>query len=280
MLAVLFAATPSYVRTTTADGSHCLRWPAGTVRVVQSLAGDPPLGDAGFDAVTRGWQTWEAQMQACGNLTLVEGVRSASRTVGLLPDGGAENLVLFRTRLCSDVVDAGDPCNASGSCGNLHDCWDHTSGVLALTTTTYLRASGGIVDADIELNASQAFFTVVDAPPCDPMAESLDCVANDTQETATHEFGHVLGLSHSPDPGSTLYAYAPVGETSKRALDDGTRQFVCDVYPSGRPSEDCLAPDGGPIDSSGCSTAGTGSTPVLVAGVLGLLLLVARRGRR
>ena len=280
LLAAVFAATPSYVRTTTTDGSHCLRWPAGPVTVLQSSAGDPSLGDAGFDAVTRGWQTWEAQMQACSDLTLTEGARSASRTVGLLPDGGAENLVLFRTRLCTAVVDAGDPCNGSGTCGNQHDCWEHTSGVLALTTTTYLRTSGVIVDADVELNASQAVFTVVDAPPCDPAAQSLDCVANDTQETATHEFGHALGLSHSPDPTSTMYAYAPVGETSKRTLDDGTRQFVCDVYPLGRPSQDCIAADGGSMDGSGCSTAGTSTTPVLAAGVLGLLLLVGRRRRR
>jgi len=33
-----------------------------------------------------------------------------------------------------------DPCLANASCGNLHDCWDHASGVLALTTVTSLPA--------------------------------------------------------------------------------------------------------------------------------------------
>jgi hypothetical protein len=272
-MAVLLASSSVYVRTHTQDGMHCLHWPAGPVTFVQSSVGYAPLGDAGFDAVTRSWQTWEAQMQTCGSLALSEGPHSPSRALGFLPDGGTENLILFRTVLCSDVVDAGDPCLASGSCGNAHDCWDHTSGVLALTTTTYQRSNGLIVETDVEFNAAQAVFTTVDAPPCSPTAQSLDCVARDTQNTATHEVGHALGLAESPDPGSTMYSYASVGETSKRTLDPGSRQFVCDVYPRGQPSKDCLAEDGGPLSSGGCSTGGTGS-----AGVSPALLLLALIG--
>ncbi len=278
-LALVLATTVSYVRTKTADGSHCLRWPAGPVVLSQSRQGDPALADAGFDAVARAWQTWAAQMEVCGDVTISEGPRSASRSIGMVVGGSNENLVLFRTVLCSAVVDAGDPCQASGSCGNVHDCWDHTSGVLALTTVTYQRTDGVIVDADVELNAAQAFFTTVDSPPCDASAESLSCVANDTQETATHEFGHALGLAESPDPTSTMYTYAAIGETSKRLLDPGSKQFVCDVYPQGRSSQDCLLPDGGPADSGGCSTAGTSAAPVAAAGLLGLLWLGTRRRR-
>jgi uncharacterized protein (TIGR03382 family) len=279
-LALLFAVSVSYVRTRTADGSHCLHWPSGPVVFSQSAQGDAVLGDTGFEAVTRAWQTWAAQMQVCGNLILTEGPHSASRFVGMVQQGDNENLVLFRTVLCDDVVDAGDPCQATGSCGNVHDCWDHTSGVLALTTVTYQRTDGVIVDTDVELNAAQAFFTTVDAPPCDPSAEALDCVANDTQETATHEFGHALGLAESPDPSSTMYTYAAVGETSKRQLDPGSQQFVCDVYPLGRPSQDCLLPDGGPVSPGGCSASGNGAAPLAVSGLLALLVLGARRRRR
>jgi uncharacterized protein (TIGR03382 family) len=279
-LALVFATVVSYVRTTTADDSHCLHWPAGPLVFSQSSQGDAVLGDAGFEAVTRAWQTWAAQMEVCGDLAISEGPRSASRSTGVPPGGNGENLVLFRTALCSAVVDAGDPCEASGSCGNLHDCWDHTSGVLALTTVTFRRTDGVIVDADVEFNAAQAFFTTVDSPPCGAAGESLACVANDTQETATHEFGHALGLDESPDPNSTMYSYAAVGETSKRFLDPGSQQFVCDVYPQDRPSQDCLLPDGGPMSSGGCSTAGTGASPLAVTGVLGVLWLGTRRRRR
>ena len=277
VVALVITASLPYVRTT--DGAHCLRWPAGQLSFSQSLRGYSPLGDAGFDAVTRAWETWQAQMQFCGNLTISEGPRSASRYIGLGPDGGTENLILFRTVLCSQVVDAGDPCLANASCGNLHDCWDHASGVLALTTVTSRREDGVIVDADIEFNAAQAFFTAVDAPPCDPAFESLSCVANDTQATATHEFGHTLGLDESADPSSTMYRYEAVGETSKRVLDPGSQEFVCDVYPSGRPSQDCLLEDGGPVSFGACSNAGTDATPVVFLGLLGLFWLGTRRRR-
>jgi MYXO-CTERM domain-containing protein len=281
VLALVVAATVPYVRTTTTDGSHCLRWPEGSLVFSQSRLGDPTLGDAGFSAVTQAWQTWEAQMQACGDLSISEGPHSTSRSTGLEPGSDNENLVLFRTVLCSAVVDAGDPCYGVGSCGNLYDCWDHTSGVLALTTVTYRVTDGVIVRADVEFNAAQGFFTTVDSPPCTTPGESLDCVSNDTQETATHEFGHALGLAESPDPTSTMYAYAPLGETSKRVLDPGSRQFVCDVYPQGRASQDCLLPDGGPGNGSGgCSATGTPGLPLAVLGWVGVLWLAARRRRR
>jgi MYXO-CTERM domain-containing protein len=288
--AFVFAASVSYVRTRTQSGDHCLHWPAGGVEIVQSVPGDPPLGDAGFDAVSRSWQTWEAQFQICGSLVLTEGRRSPSRSVGFVIGGRNENLLLFRTVRCSDVVDAGDPCATSASCGNAHDCWDHGASQLALTTTTYRTADGTVVDADVEFNAAEGYFTTVDGPPCDGGTESLDCVVNDTQNTATHEFGHVLGLAHSPDPASTMYATAPVGETSKRSLDPGSLQFVCDVYPRGRPSQDCAAPDAGPPGSpdagaqggsGGCSTAETGGLPAGgMALLLGLAALAARRRSR
>jgi uncharacterized protein (TIGR03382 family) len=91
----------------------------------------------------------------------------------------------------------------------------------------------------------------------------------------THEFGHFLGLAHSPDPASTMYLSEPLGETSKRVLDSGSKQFVCDVYPSGQASKDCTSsdtPSSG--SSSGCSSAG----PIpWWPGVLLVLLAFARR---
>lgn len=278
-LALGVAATLGYVRTRTNDDAHCLRWPEGSVVISQDSEGNPQLGDAGFEAVTRAWQTWAGQMEACGDLTLSEGPHSSSRLMGLPPEGSGENLVLFRTVLCGAVVDAGDPCSAAGTCGNVHDCWDHATGVLALTTVTFRATDGVIVLADVEFNAAQGFFTTVDAPPC-TTDESLSCVANDTQETATHEFGHVLGLDESPDPASTMYGYASVGETSKRVLDMGSQQFVCDVYPKGRPSQDCLLPDGGVPSTGGCSSAETGGAPAGLVALLGLVFLGTRRRRQ
>ena len=271
---LVLGQTVPYVRTKTDDGAHCLRWPVnngvrGTIHFVQSSTGDPALGNGVFDAVSRSAQTWETQLQACGSLDLVEtGQHSTSRFVGYTQSGQNENLVLFRLQLCSAVVPAGDSCLAAGTCGNVHDCWDHGPTVVALTTSSYVVSSGEVLDADVEMNAASATPTIVDSPPCSPGAVSTSCVANDVQNAVTHEFGHFLGLAHSPDPSSTMYASEPIGETSKRVLDSGSKQFVCDAYPAGKVSQDCTSSGGS--SSSGCSTAGQ-PTPV-APGVLLLLL--------
>lgn len=277
---LLLGQSVQYVRTKTDNGAHCLRWPVsagtrGTVRFVQSTLGDPTLGAGAFDAVSRSAQTWEAQLQACGNLDLVEGARSSSRFVGYSPGGQNENLVLFRTQLCSPpVVPSNDPCLSAGTCGNTYDCWEHGPSVVALTTSSYVVSSGEVLDADVELNAASAVPTIVNSPPCSPGALSTSCVANDVQNATTHELGHFLGLAHSPDPASTMYESEPIGETSKRALDTGSKQFVCDVYPSGQASRDCT---GGSSTTSGCSSAGEpgGTGP----GILLLLALLVLAGR-
>jgi Matrixin len=274
---LLLGQSVPYVRTKTDNGSHCLRWPVsagarGTISFVQSNVGDPILGQGAFDAVSRSAQTWETQLQACGNLDLVEGAHSASRSVGYTQGGQNENLILFRSELCPAVVPAGDPCIAALTCGNVYDCWEHGATTVALTTSSYVIASGEVLDADVEINAATATPTIVDSPPCSPGSISTSCVANDVQNAATHELGHFLGLDHSPDASSTMYASEPLGETSKRVLDSGSKQFVCDVYPSGQASRDCTSSGDG-----GCSSAG--GTGAVGPGLLLLLAFVTRRAR-
>jgi uncharacterized protein (TIGR03382 family) len=278
---LMLGQTVPYERTKTDDGSHCLRWPVGSgargsVTFVQSSVGEPSLGSGVFDAISRSAQTWQAQLQTCGDMDLVEGARSASRFVGYRQSGQNENLVLFRSQLCSDVVPGGDPCVAAGTCGNTYDCWDHGTTIVALTTSSYVVSTGELVDADVEMNAASATPTLVDSPPCSGSL-STSCVANDVQNAATHELGHFLGLAHSPDPSSTMYASEPIGETSKRVLDSGSKQFVCDVYPSGRASQDCSSSGGGSGGSSGSGCSSAGDPSVLGPDILVLLLALARR---
>ena len=277
---LLAQTTPQYVRTTTGDGTHCFRWQVnagsrGSVSFVQSTLGDPTLGPGAFTAVSVSAQTWEAQLQACGNLDLVEGAHSSSRLVGYSQGGSNENLVLFRTRRCSTVVPPGDPCLAASTCGNTYDCWDHDASVVALTTSSYVQATGVLLDGDVELNAATATPTIVDSPPCTQGSVSMSCVANDVQNAMTHELGHFLGLAHSPDASSTMYASEPLGETSKRTLDTGSKQFICDVYPQGKASLDCTG-SAAPGSSSGCSSTGGAAAP----GLAFLLLALASRRRQ
>jgi hypothetical protein len=126
--------------------------------------------------------------------------------------------VLFRQLTCSPpVVQQTDPCHTDSTCGNAHDCWEHDPNIIGLTTTTYDKNSGKILDADIELNGQAADvqtgfkFTTVDLPPafrCPIGQTAYTCVAADIQNTATHEFGHALGLDHT--------GYTPVNGRSQQ----------------------------------------------------------------
>jgi uncharacterized membrane protein YgcG len=153
-------------------------------------------------------------------------------------------------------VSPGDPCRSDDSCGNKYNCWDHGAAILAMTLLTY-DAQGRLLDTDIEINAF-SYLTLVDAPPCTPGHISQSCVGNDVQNTVTHELGHALGLDHSPDPTSTMFDTAPIGETSKRVLDPESRQFICDVYPPAQASVDCFTGDDG--TDGGGGAGGTGGT--------------------
>ena len=246
-LALALAATSTgYVRSRVETSSsvaaaHCLWWKEGTIGFAQNQLGNPDApGEAGFTAVSAGYATWDAQAAACGNFHLDEQARTSRKDVGYDPAASDNlNLVVFRSQSCRDKVPTGDSCWTEAECNNRYDCWQYTSATIGLTTTTYDRKSGQIYDADMELNAANFNMTTVDAPPC-AAGLSTACVSADVQNTVTHEVGHLLGLDHAPSPGSTMYASAPTGETSKRSLDDASRAFVCDVYPAGLPSRDCV----------------------------------------
>lgn len=253
-------------------------------------------GDTEFPAIDASFQTWNGLAATCSDYAFQKG--PAAKKLAVEYRQGAsdnENIVLFRETNCNAVVAFDDVCWAENNCGNKFNCWDSGDATIALTTTTFSFRTGFIFDADIELNAapheaSAGFlFTAVNSPPCQEGAVSASCVATDIQNTLTHEIGHVIGLDHSPDEGSTMEATAPIGETNKRALDPGTASGFCSMYPRSGPTPPCdvtgssvrrivAESRGTPSISAvtGCST-----TPGIAA-ALGLLvlsvMLVRRRG--
>ncbi len=254
-----------FVRTRMNDkdpSSQCLWWPENTAIVLhQQVSGntDSP-GDTEFDAVGKAVATWQSQLQSCSSLSLTDGARSTSRFVGFFGAFRNENLALFRARKCSAVVPAGKACLSSlDGCANEFDCWDHQEGAIAITTTSYEPSTGRILDADIEFNTPSFLFTTVDAPPCLAGHYSLDCVTTDIQNTATHELGHLMGLGHISSQVSTMNPSAVPGETAKRVLDEGTKAFVCSVYPVGKPSKTCSL--GVASTTLGKATTGCSTTP-------------------
>ena len=197
--------------------------------------------------------------------------------MGYAPGGTNRNLVLFRTRACSDVVPSTDACWDDGSCANLHYCWGFESDVIGITTVSYDVRTGVIYDADIELNAARFNFTTVSSPECPTgVTSSQGCVSTDVQNTVTHEVGHFIGLDHNGASGSVMAPQARTGETSKRVLDADSKRFVCEVYPQGRASVSCvdrLPAGASSTDGGGCASA----TPGALLGALGLLLPLLRR---
>jgi len=180
--------------------------------------------------------------------------------------GSAENvnLVVFRD---DDNKDA-DPV----------DAWLHDNGAIAITTMTYSRYTGRILDADIELNDAGFSFTNCDAgePGC--------LVANDLKNTMTHEMGHLVGLDHPPSttPGAqlaTMYGRAPQGETLKRDLAQDDIDGICYLYPTSAEAQECYgvttAGDPGLVVEQSCAQA----SGLSWAGLWAFLLLRRRRRR-
>jgi hypothetical protein len=208
------------------DTAPCLFWKDRNY--VYEL--DPGLGTAKAAAATAAFHSWQAVADTCSDFTY-----SAS-------DGGTKKRVIVsRDTTCTQAAPPNDPCIGDGTCPDLYNCWDGDSATLAVTRLTYTRSTGELLDAEVQLNASGWLFTTVDSPPCAASAPKPDCVATDVQNTLTHELGHAVGFDHTTYPGSTMQATAPIGETSKRTIDQGTAGGFCAVYPRGAPTPDCTS---------------------------------------
>lgn len=276
-----------YVRSRVEVGnttSPCLYWTVPTITWQLSSVGNPNTAleeqkQREFNAIRASFQSWENIFESCGNLRFAEGPMVDDRKVGYDMKGDNRNLVLFRSKRCADVAPSTDKCWSDDSCGNTFDCWDSNASTIALTLTTYDEKSGIVYDSDIQLNASGFVFSTADYPPCAtaPTTSTNACVATDVQNTMAHEIGHLVGLDHTRASGSVMNPSAPPGETSKRNIDDGSRNFVCLTYPKGRPSQSCITPV---VSSSGttavlgqqavgCSSTGAGAwLPAMAAGAL------------
>ncbi len=167
------------------------------------------------------------------------------------------------------------------------DVWPHegAGSVLALTTVTYNVDTGEIYDADMELNSANVNFTTGDTG-----------VEFDLPSVLTHEAGHFLGLSHAPDPLTTMFADYQLMNVELRTLEADDIAGICDVYPPGDPIPSTCDPSprrglvsectpAAAEPDSGCCTIAPGKTSssgttAAIAIVLAFALARARRAPR
>ncbi|PTL77398.1 hypothetical protein DAT35_44095 [Vitiosangium sp. GDMCC 1.1324] len=276
-----------YQRTLVPGRPFCVVWPIRDYAYRLDAAGSSRTpGDSEFTAIDAAVASWRAVSSTCSDFTFTRGPDIQNPQVGYVKDSkDNENVITFREVDCNDVVPSADPCIDDDTCGNKYACWNHGAATIGLTTTTFSFRTGYILDADIEFNASRdgrGFdFTTVDSPPCD--GRSTDCVLTDVQNTVTHELGHVVGLDHVNEPGSTMEPTAPPGETHKRIIDAGSAAGFCEAYPRGLPPTQCgESPDlGRHFQAVSTGTGmGCGASPQALfpaAALLGLWALGRRR---
>lgn len=185
---------------------------------------------------------------------------------GYLRDGANTNVVIFRD-----------------------NDWQHEPGMLALTTVSFRKDSGEIVDADIEIN-SDPYQQKISTGPAAADAYDLDSIL-------THEGGHLLGLAHSPIADATMRPRYDQGDLSLRDLATDDVCGICAAAPPGRdvpcnPSSSASCAETGDAGTTntettkgdgggGCSMASdSGQNPLWIFAAIALSRLCSHRAQR
>lgn len=152
--------------------------------------------------------------------------------------------------------------------------WNHDSRAVAITSNVFNEETGEVVAFDMELNAVNFTFSV-DGQPRNGKATM------DIRNVATHEVGHVIGLDHSPERESTMFASGLPGETKKRTLHSDDISGLCALYPTNGCTETTNPTTPPPTDGGcGCSQQpgdSTDLTPVFFLALFGVLFFGIRR---
>ena len=191
------------------------------------------------DAVERSFLSWSAP--ECAHIVMSYLGTTSVDAIGYLGQDSTENvnLIVWRERWPYELAPE----------------------AYALTSVTFNARNGVIRDADIELNGEHFTWSVGGEPRINEV---------DVRNTVTHEVGHFIGLNHSSVSTSTMFASAPLGETSKRSLGEDDLEAVCAIYSPREPEGGCGA----------CATMSPSAsdTSWTLLGALALVLGARHRG--
>jgi hypothetical protein len=258
VLDVVAGRTTAWRAQLTVSGQHPLDTPAGPqvarYGVVHTKAGTPVWRDTGCLAVAYGrsvsepydaafdaaFETWTTAT-SCGALAFD---RMAARPDQAAADG-VSSVHVLSSRWCRPAT-ATEP----------ELCYPHeATGMtrLRFVDDVFADDDGRIIEADIELNAVD--YTLATVVPQRPPPTS-DKPVIDLASLATHEVGHLLGLSHScavpdepwpadhagapvprcdqlaadaPAVAATMYYKLAPGDTGQQTLEDGDALAVCEI---------------------------------------------------
>jgi len=133
--------------------------------------------------------------------------------------------------------------------------WSQDPSLLAVTYL-WSNTDGEIIGFDMALNAEHHQWSI------DGRED-----ANDLLNTLAHEFGHALGIDHSPVLElATMYPSSPLGEILKRDLYDDDVDAVTHLYAHSKN-----------VDAVSAGSSGTGFNPNTLAIWLSIPLIAIRR---
>ena len=205
-----------------------VQWRRHTIRYRVNPEGDHGLSNAAVDTLIAA-ATREWTDPVDGNLAFANAGTTAIRTARHDDDA---NVIYFE------------------------DEWKEDPGLLAVTYL-WSTTDGELIGFDMALNSEHHEWAIDGSPE-----------ANDLLNTLSHEFGHALGIEHSPVVEmATMYPSSPLGEITKRDLHTDDVDAVEHLY--------ARAPRGDASPTAGCATASTRSLTGLLW--LGLPLLAILR---
>ncbi len=103
--------------------------------------------------------------------------------------------------------------------------WAFGTGAAGATVWIPRENDDDPMEVDLALNAAELIWK-------DGGGTALESDVLDPQALITHELGHWLGMSHTPDPYATMY-FATLPNAMQRTLAADDKAGLCSLYPSG-----------------------------------------------